>query len=293
MDTLDSRPLMLSRKLYVRKPPAKRALDQTAGWTVRCQAGAPSFLPIRKLTISGSDFGPSASRRGRDKVGFSQKGHTSHTFCNICFQCARVATCCHIFVTFWPHIPATIHYGEWRRFCNDPVCPDPVWKLSTGEFPTDLGLTERGCVFSQAPVLPCTSLSALVGAVPAKETLGNSDSATSRVWLYLRRIYSDNGNRWWHITFTEFITGQTTDLLNPRNHGMSAAKRDNDNEMDGLPNRWICLHNCMCCYRYVFLFPHYQCAWDEVGRVPHALRRVLHRPEAGYHEGDLRTNNKQ
>ena len=24
-----------------------------------------------------------------------------------------------------------IDYGKLRHFCDDPVCPDPVWKLST------------------------------------------------------------------------------------------------------------------------------------------------------------------
>ena len=23
-----------------------------------------------------------------------------------------------------------VYYGELRHFCDDPVCPDPVWKLS-------------------------------------------------------------------------------------------------------------------------------------------------------------------
>ena len=56
------------------------------------------------------------------------------------------------------------------------------------------------------------------------------------------------------MIFTEFIARQTADLLNPRNHGTSAANRDNDNETGGLLNRWICLLNCLfvCyCYRFV------------------------------------------
>ena len=41
--------------------------------------------------------------------------------------------------------------------------------------------------------------------------------------------------------FTEFIAGQTADLQNPRNRGMSAAKHDNDDETGGLLNRWMYL----------------------------------------------------
>ena len=55
------------------------------------------------------------------------------------------------------------------------------------------------------------------------------------------------------MIFTEFIAGQRADLLNPRNRGMYAAKRDNDNETGGLLNRWICLLNCMCCYCHRFV----------------------------------------
>ena len=36
------------------------------------------------------------------------------------------ATCC-------SHFPMNVDYGELRQFCDDPddpVCPDPVWKLS-------------------------------------------------------------------------------------------------------------------------------------------------------------------
>ena len=30
----------------------------------------------------------------------------------------------------WPHLAMTVDYGKLRHFCDDPVCPDPVWKLS-------------------------------------------------------------------------------------------------------------------------------------------------------------------
>ena len=55
------------------------------------------------------------------------------------------------------------------------------------------------------------------------------------------------------MLFTEFIAGQTADLPNPRNRGVSAAKRDNDNETGGLLSLIILLH-FLCCYCYR-LFP--------------------------------------
>ena len=55
------------------------------------------------------------------------------------------------------------------------------------------------------------------------------------------------------MMLTEFIAGQTTDLPNPRNRGMSAARRDNDKETDALLSRWICLLNCMFCHFYGFV----------------------------------------
>ena len=29
-----------------------------------------------------------------------------------------------------PHFAVKVDYGKLRHFCDDPVCPDPVWKLS-------------------------------------------------------------------------------------------------------------------------------------------------------------------
>ena len=31
-----------------------------------------------------------------------------------------------------PYVPVKVDYGKSRHLCDDPVCPDPVWKLSTG-----------------------------------------------------------------------------------------------------------------------------------------------------------------
>ena len=37
--------------------------------------------------------------------------------------------------TICPHFTTKVHQGELRKFCDDPVCPDPVWKLSTDREP--------------------------------------------------------------------------------------------------------------------------------------------------------------
>ena len=57
--------------------------------------------------------------------------------CHMLLKCARVATFCNllphliIFATFCPQAPMKVDYGELRHFCDEPVCPDPVWMLST------------------------------------------------------------------------------------------------------------------------------------------------------------------
>ena len=49
--------------------------------------------------------------------------------CNICFKCAHSSY-------FLQRFAANIDRAESRRFRDDPVCPDPVRKLSTPETPT-------------------------------------------------------------------------------------------------------------------------------------------------------------
>ena len=70
------------------------------------------FLGAPPISLSSP-----ASRRGRDKTFVSQKGHKPH-----------VAIFCHILPTF-PYECSFI-MCELRHFCDDPVCPDPVRKLS-------------------------------------------------------------------------------------------------------------------------------------------------------------------
>ena len=49
----------------------------------------------------------------------------------------HVATVCHLLYNF----ATNFDYGKWRHFCDDPVCPDPVWKLSSSMLQT---VTARG-----------------------------------------------------------------------------------------------------------------------------------------------------
>ena len=37
-----------------------------------------------------------------------------------------------VFPHMLPHFPLNVDYGESRHLCDDPGCPDPVQKLSTG-----------------------------------------------------------------------------------------------------------------------------------------------------------------
>ena len=67
-----------------------------------------------------------ASRRGWDKRGFHRRVANPQSFCRSCFMCAHVAIVCHIS----QNVPMNVDYGELRHFCDDPVCPDHVWKLS-------------------------------------------------------------------------------------------------------------------------------------------------------------------
>lgn len=77
------------------------------------------------------------------QTGFHGRAANPLHFAICCFNCARVATfhhilshfgtCCHVLsyvVSFCTHVPVKIHSGELRHLCDDPVCPDPVWKLS-------------------------------------------------------------------------------------------------------------------------------------------------------------------
>ena len=51
--------------------------------------------------------------------------------------CCQVGTCCHILqyvatcFHMLPHFAMKVDYGKSRHLCDDPACPDPVWKLSS------------------------------------------------------------------------------------------------------------------------------------------------------------------
>ena len=68
---------------------------------------------------------------GSGQKGFSQARHRSRTCCHRLFGtvpafCHRYHARCHVLLDF----PVKVDRGKPRRFCDDTVCPDPVWKLS-------------------------------------------------------------------------------------------------------------------------------------------------------------------
>ena len=98
---------------------------------------AASALPSsRERRPSAPRYSP-ISRRGWDKHGFHRRpiclymllyvvlsAHSLPHFVISCHSVLFIATCC-------PHFPVKIHQGALRHCCDDPVCPDPVWKLSS------------------------------------------------------------------------------------------------------------------------------------------------------------------
>ena len=86
------------------------------------------YTYIEVYRKAGSPQSP-ASRRGRDKQGCRRRATNPLRFAILRFQC----TCCHISPHMLPHVatfPTKGHYWELRPFCDDPVCHDPVSKLS-------------------------------------------------------------------------------------------------------------------------------------------------------------------
>ena len=94
-------------------------------WSVGPTRGCTSFS--RHVRFPPNEHSP-ASRRGRDKRGFHRRSTNPLHFVIHCSKCAHfTAISCNMFsyvATFCIHFPVTIHYGESRHFCEDPVCPD-------------------------------------------------------------------------------------------------------------------------------------------------------------------------
>ena len=79
----------------------------------------------------GPDLRLTGFRQGSGQTGLSRKGHT---FVLSALILPHVI-CCHMLMYF----PMNIDYLELRHFSDDPGCPDPVWKLSTGQDTTNGG----------------------------------------------------------------------------------------------------------------------------------------------------------
>lgn len=106
---------------------------------------------------------PPASRQSRDRRVFHTQGpgHKSTHFVICVLSVHRLphlpifATSCHI-----PHFLVTVHDRELRHFCDEPVCPDPVWK------PSEI----------------CRSGSGLGGSEPTSDGARRPQSAARYVW---------------------------------------------------------------------------------------------------------------
>ena len=46
-------------------------------------------------------------------------------------QIRYISQCFALTAYILQHVSMKVDYGELRHFCDEPVCPDPVWKLST------------------------------------------------------------------------------------------------------------------------------------------------------------------
>ena len=59
--------------------------------------------------------------------------------------CRKYHTCSHSLPRFATRFRMKVDYGKLRHFCDDPVCPDPVWKLSTSAlFVSLITVPQRG-----------------------------------------------------------------------------------------------------------------------------------------------------
>ena len=84
--------------------------------------------------IRGMKWKITGLRTGSGQTGFSEKGREPLYILPQSASNARmwthVATFCNMSPYLAPHFSRKVHYGELRHFCDDPVCPGPVWKLS-------------------------------------------------------------------------------------------------------------------------------------------------------------------
>ena len=84
-------------------------------------------MPIRDALLglsaaSGTRQPLTGFQTGSGQAVVLQKCHKSHALCHIWFKRAHFAT---------DTTCASLVMGKWRHLCDDPVCPDPVRKLSS------------------------------------------------------------------------------------------------------------------------------------------------------------------
>ena len=89
---------------------------------------------------------------GSGQALFRCRSATNLLHSAILFECAchKQHPCCHILLRF----PMNIYHGKSRHLCDDPGCPDPVWKLSKPD------IVPRGARPSDSPPAPVGSCTA-------------------------------------------------------------------------------------------------------------------------------------
>ena len=86
--------------------------------------------PVRALSCQLANALP--SRRGQDRRVDVYKSATNIILSSLLFRYTHILPQIpYICVTNTMRVAMNKYYGKLRHFCDDPGCPDPVWKLST------------------------------------------------------------------------------------------------------------------------------------------------------------------
>ena len=93
-----------------------------------------------------------ASRRGQDKRLLVYRSATNPMTFGIC--CLSAHTLPQIWLHFAIVCNVMSYIATWKLwyFCDDPVCPDPVWKLSSLQAPRTGRWLDKGLLSKRRPV---------------------------------------------------------------------------------------------------------------------------------------------
>ena len=95
-------------------------------------------------------------------TGFQTGSGQTVSFYKRATNTIHVATCCYIL----PHFAMKVYPEKLRRFCDDPLFPDPVWKLST----LGMAVGANGRVAASSELLNQLDLPVLSEAAQCKGT---------------------------------------------------------------------------------------------------------------------------